>query len=104
MPQAVDQEALDDPTRKILDINNPPLKHIAHQEYPRMVYLHPVDKTREHRTKIVHSADEFEAVKKQGWRSNPHIPIAPPDAEIEAGEFEIEESKRGPGRPRNDAA
>ena len=31
---------------------------MPHQSYPKMVYLHPKDKTKVHRTKIVHTEDE----------------------------------------------
>jgi len=53
MPQAIDQEALDSPNLKILDINKPPSKSIPYEEFPRMVFLHPKDKTKEHRTLTV---------------------------------------------------
>lgn len=90
MPFEIDSEALDSPNLKVLDIQHPPTKSIPHMEFPRMIYLHPVDKTKEHRTKIVHSKTELEAATKQGWKLAAHVPEAPPDAEIEAGEFEIE--------------
>lgn len=88
MPFAIDQEKLDSPNTKILDINNPPLKSIAVHEFPRMVFAHPKDKSREHKTKIVHSADELKAAQKQGWQLKPHIPqVAEP--EVDPGEYEI---------------
>jgi len=101
MPYALDEDALNSADMKVLDISRPPTKQIPTYEFPRMVYLHPKDKTREHRTKIVHDKDEQESAAKQGWRPEPHIPQAAPDAELEEFEYESsEEVKRGPGRPR----
>lgn len=89
MPYAVDDEILDSPSTKVLDINKPPLKAIPHQEFPRMVYLHPKDKQKEHRTLIVPDKKELESAMKRGYRLQPHIPVAPPDLEIVSGEFEV---------------
>lgn len=86
MPYAINEELLS--TKTSLDIANPPVMSIPHQEFPKMVYLHPKDKTREHATKIVHSASELEAAKKQGWRPQPHVPVAV-DPVVDSGEFEI---------------
>lgn len=97
MPFAIDQEALDSPNLKILDINKPPTKNIAHQPFPAMVYLHPKDKTKEHRIKVVEGSEELEAAEKQGYKTKPHIPEAVlEDLSIE---FEAEPLHRGPGRP-----
>lgn len=101
MPFEIDQEALESPNMKILDINHPPTKAIAHQSFPKMVYLHPKDKSKAHRHKIVNTAEEFEAAEKQGWKTKPHIPEATPE---DLSDFEAEaEEKRGPGRPKNAA-
>jgi len=105
MPHQIDQEALDSPSMKVLDINKPPTKNMPHLEFPKMVYLHPRDKTKEHRTKIVESPDEQEDAASQGWKLNPHIPVAP--LEDLSQDFEAEapsEAKRGPGRPKSIAA
>lgn len=104
MPFALDQEALDSPNMKVLDINKPPTKSIAHQEFPKMVYLHPKDKTQEHRTRVVEDKDELEAAQKVGWKASPHIPEAAPDAALEGFEYEPESAKRGPGRLKAEAA
>jgi hypothetical protein len=101
MPFEIDQEALDSPNMKILDINRPPVKSIAHQSFPKIVYLHPKDKTKQHRHKTVHNAVEFDEAEKQGWKTKPHIPEAV--AEDLSVEFEAEAPKRGPGRPSNAA-
>ncbi len=93
MPFAIDQEALESPNMKVLDINKPPVKSISHQPYPKMVYLHPVDKTREHRFKTVANPQELDAATKEGWRIHPHVPTAAPDIEIERGDFETTEVK-----------
>lgn len=105
MPFALDQEALDSPNMKVLDINKPPVKSIPHQSYPKMVYLHPKDKTKEHRAKVVDTVDEKDAALKQGWKLEQHIPEAVVEDlsdEFEAAappESEGAEPKRGPGRP-----
>lgn len=99
MPFQIDQEALDSPSLKILDINKPPTKNMAHQEYPKMVYLHPKDKTKEHRLKTVSNPEELEAAAQQGWKTSQHIPEAV--VEDLSVDFEAEApEKRGPGRPK----
>lgn len=89
MPFAVDQEALNSPSLKILDIHHPPMKSIPHEEFPKMVYLHPKDKTKEHLTKIVADKKELDAVVKQGWKLKAHVPEAPPDPILQTHEFEV---------------
>jgi len=101
MPYAIDQEALESPSMKVLDINKPPVKSIAHQSFPKMVYLHPKDKTKEHLTKIIHNSDELETAEKQGYKLKPHVPVEA--AEDLSEHFEAEAPKRGPGRPANAA-
>lgn len=100
MPFQIDQEALDSPSLKILDINKPPTKNMAHQEFPKMVYLHPKDKTKEHRIKIVDGTHDLDHAQKQGYKTTPHVPEAPPEdlSGFDLGGYEVEE-KRGPGRP-----
>lgn len=88
MPMAIDEEALNSPNLKILDISKPPMKSIPHADFPKMVYLHPVDKTKEHRAKIVASKSEQDSALEQGYKLKAHVPVAPPDAAIENGEFE----------------
>ena len=79
MPFQLDQEALDSPNMKILDINKPPTKSIGYQAFPQMLYLHPKDKSKEHRTTVVQSAEEMNEAMDIGWRKEPHVPIAPPE-------------------------
>ena len=98
----IDQEKLDSPDMKMLDIGNPPKKYVPHEEYPKMLYLHPKDKAKEHQTKVVNNAAERDAAMAQGWRQTPHIPVV--GSVVILGDFEadIVESvpeKRGPGRP-----
>lgn len=88
MPFAVDEDKMTSASMQVMDIGKPPLKQIPHMEFPKMVYLHPKDKTKEHRTKVVKDRDELDAALKQGWRKNAHVPVAPPDPQIAAGEFE----------------
>jgi hypothetical protein len=99
MPYEIDQEALDSPNLKILDINKPPVKSVAYQSFPKMVYLHPKDKSKEHRGKVVQDADELEAALAQGYKLKPHVPVAPVEDLSENFEAEIPELRRGPGRP-----
>lgn len=100
MPFEIDQEALESPNMKVLDINKPPVKSIAYQPYPKMVYLHPKDKTKEHRTKIVLTPEELDTAMNQGYKTAPHIPeTVIEDLSIDF-ESEVPE-KRGPGRPKN---
>jgi hypothetical protein len=99
MPYEIDQEAVDSPNLKILDINKPPVKSVAYQSFPKMVYLHPKDKSKEHRGKVVQDADELEAALAQGYKLKPHVPVAPVEDLSENFEAEIPELRRGPGRP-----
>lgn len=101
MARVIDQDALDSPNLKILDINNPPTKDVPYQPFPKMIYLHPKDKTKEHKFHVVHSDEELEAAMKKGYRKQPHIPEAPPEdlKDFDTSEYEVEE-KRGPGRPK----
>jgi hypothetical protein len=100
MPYEIDQEALDSPNLKILDINKPPVKSVAYQPFPKMVYLHPKDKSKEHRGKVVQDADELEAALAQGYKLKPHVPVAPVEDLSENFEAETPELRRGPGRPK----
>jgi hypothetical protein len=100
MPYEIDQEALDSPNLKILDINKPPVKSVAYQPFPKMVYLHPKDKSKEHRGKVVQDADELEAALAQGYKLKSHVPVAPVEDLSENFEAEIPELRRGPGRPK----
>lgn len=77
MPKALDEDKLNSPDLKILDINNPPVKDIPYQAYPKMLYLHPKDKTKEHRTIVVQDAAEHDAHEAKGWKTKPHIPVEP---------------------------
>lgn len=88
MAFALDEEALNSPNLKIMDINKPPVKAIGFDNFPKMIYLHPKDKTREHLTKVVANDEELKEAQKQGWRTKPHIPIAPVAHEMDMGEFE----------------
>ena len=96
MPYALDQEALDSPSLKILDMNKPPVKAIPHESFPKMLYLHPKDKTKAHRTNIVKDEDEMNAAMDQGWKKEQHIPKSAPEDLSK----DFEAPKRGPGRPK----
>ena len=89
MPYAIDQKALEgEHAPKVMDINKPPLVNIPHEKFPKMVYLHPKDKTKEHLAKIVKSEDELKNALKQGYKLKPHIPEEPAEIEVLSGEYE----------------
>lgn len=77
MAYEIDTDKLNDPSLQILDIGKPPVRQMAHQSYPKMLYLHPKDKSKTHRTTIVHTPDEQDAHESKGWKTKPHIPVEP---------------------------
>lgn len=105
MPFAIDEERFE--KQETLDLSKPqgmagalPVKQIPHQEYPRVIYLHPVEPYRElvhrnvnheivhrelvateHRTHVVQNEDELKKMLKQGWQKTPYIPVAAPDSD-----------------------
>ncbi len=102
MAFVIDEEKINNADMRIMDIGRPPIKQVAYQAYPKMLYLHPKDKTKEHLTKIVQNEAEKLAAVSQGWRTEPHIQQAA--AVNFSGDFEAEipeppVEKRGPGRP-----
>ena len=104
MPYAIDEEKINDPSMQVMDPGKPPLKQIPFQAFPKMLYLHPKNKTKEHQTKIVASAEEQDAAMKLGWRPEPHIPqedlsALNKDYEFVADTEPVAEQRRGPGRP-----
>lgn len=75
MPFEIDTDKIDDPSLQILDIGRPPVRQMAHQHYPKMLYLHPKDKSKMHRTIIIHTPEEQDAHESKGWKTKPHIPV-----------------------------
>jgi len=53
------------------------------QEFPKMVYLHPEDKTHEHATLVVNNPDEQAVAEGKGYKLEPHIPVVPPEENFE---------------------
>lgn len=104
MPHVIDEEKLNDPSTTTLDIAHPPLKQVPHAEYPKMVYLHPKDKAKEHKHRIVESREEEEAAAKKGYRTKPHIPVVPDEDELDAGEFETSSEPAAPRAESKPAA
>jgi hypothetical protein len=103
MPREIDQEKIEGSELPTLDINNPPTKNMPYQAYPKVVYLHPKDKTKVHLHKIVKDEHEHEVASKQGYKDKPHVPVAAVEdhsKNFEVGDYETE-TKRGPGRPPN---
>ena len=86
MPQ-IDEEVMKD--LKILDINKPPVKDIPYMPFPKVVYMHPKDKSQYHRAKKVHDEKELQAALKQGWRKEPHIPVSSTEPELADFEADI---------------
>ena len=102
MPFAIDQEKLDSPDMKMLDIANPPLKHIQHENYPKMLYLHPKDKSKDHLTRVVKNEAERDAAMAEGWRLTPHVAtsaslLVPAGFEADVPEPEATPEKRRTG-------
>ena len=60
------------------------------QEFPKMLYAHPVDKTQEHKTLIVNTPEEKDAAMGNGWKEEPHIPVV--SEEYETAEYEVDGS------------
>lgn len=91
MPQ-IDEEKLKD--LKILDINNPPTKPLSYQAFPKVVYLHPKDKSQEARPKLVHDEAELKAALARGYRKEVHVPAVDKEAaELEGFDAEIPKGK-----------
>ena len=86
MPQ-INEEALN--SLKVLDINNPPTKPLGYMPFPKVVYMHPKDKTQYHRAKKVHDEKELQAALKQGWRKEPHVPVLVDEPELADFEADI---------------
>jgi len=106
MPFVIDEEKLNDPSMQIMDPAKPPIKQVPYQEFPRMVYLHPKDKTKEHRAIVVQNQAQLDNAQKQGFRLEPHIPEGAPvdlTAGFEADMPEPTAERRGPGRPPKEA-
>lgn len=103
MPFAVDEERM--VTQTALDMSRPPntpqglpLKNIPFNEFPRVLYKHPVKpfkkvehrntkhevvhteyEATEHLTCAVHNREEMARKLKEGWVKEPYIQQAPPD-------------------------
>lgn len=82
MQQTVDTDRLGGLTS--LDLSRPPMKEIGLIEYPRMVYKHPKDKTKEHKIRVCETKSELDQALKEGYNLKPHVPQ--PAAESEDDE------------------
>jgi hypothetical protein len=58
------------------------------QEYPKMLYLHPVDKTKEHKFITVNSCDDESDALKAGYKLEPHVPVPAPEDQFDEVEYE----------------
>jgi len=95
MPHEIDTEFMESPSMQLLDIAKPPVRVIAHEEYPKALYLHPLNKAEEHRIQIVSKPSDENRLLEQGWKTEPHIPT--PEPEDLSKNYEV---RRGPGRPK----
>ena len=69
----------------------------AKEEYPKALYLHPVDKTQEHKAITVKNADEQAVAEKDGYQVKPHNPVTPEDTAYEGhNAFDGSGSERWP--------
>lgn len=106
MPNEIDVNELN--SKKVLDIAKPPTRNIPFQEYPKCIYLHPKDKTKEHLPKVVNNKQEEEEHLQRGYRLEAHIPVAEypfpagfdPDLPGDEQEAESATPVRRGGRPR----
>ncbi len=73
---------------KVMDFNNPPTREIGYQAFPKAIYLHPKDKSKEARCKVVANKVELDEALRQGWRLQSHVPLVP-NSDIPA-EFEAD--------------
>jgi hypothetical protein len=117
MPYTIDFEKFSDPGFRAgsMDLGNPPVKPIPHQEFPRVIYNHKrsygprINQFRDERTgaisethipatvisKTVLSQDELDAALEQGWDLKPPKYEA---EEVDMSDKPIETVKRG--RPK----
>lgn len=58
------------------------------QGFPKMVYNHPKDKTKEHKHIVVKSPEELKDALHKGYKEKPHIPVQPKEKQFEGDEYE----------------
>ena len=61
------------------------------QEFPKMLYAHPVDKTKEHKFIVVNTLAESDDALSKGYKAEPHIPVPAPKDSYEVA-YEVEEA------------
>ena len=67
------------------------------QEYPKMLYLHPVDKTKDHKVLIVKTPDEQNNAFSKGYKQEPNVPVTPASEQYEGISYEVPEEAQGSG-------
>lgn len=76
-PTAIDEDQMLQKGKGNLpfDINKPPLKSTPHQEFPKMLYRWPKDKSLHptSKTAIAKDAQEEKALLAKGYRTQPHV-------------------------------
>lgn len=91
---AIDDEKMNDlKAGKSLDIAKPPVKQIPFAEYPKAIYLHPKDKSKDHRSIVVNNKEEEDAARGKGYRLQPHVPVHPEPHVADIEDFEVDEPK-----------
>lgn len=70
--QAIDEAKMKE--LKSMEVGKPPTKDIGFIEYPKVIYLHPKDKSKEQISKTVQDKAEEEKFLKLGYRLKPHVP------------------------------
>lgn len=56
----------------------------TYQPYPKMLYLHPEDKTKEHTYIVVNNEEEKDAALAKGYVIEPHNPVTGDELPTEA--------------------
>lgn len=97
MPQEIDEEKLAAATT--LDMSKPPVRQIEKREFPKMVFLHPKDKSKEHRTRIVQDDVELQQALKEGWRRSGHVPVIE-QPEIDQTEYDTSTAAVAEKKPK----
>lgn len=72
----------------------------AVEEFPKALYLHPIDKTHEHKSIVVQTKREMDQALSEGYKVEPHVPVAPPDEQFEENAYEGRPEAQGSGSER----
>lgn len=73
-------------------------------EFPKAMYLHPVDKAMEHKVFTVGNQAEQDEAMAQGYKVEPHVPVAPSDKQFEETAYEGNPEAQGSGSEKYGAS